>query len=179
MRPLPSNIVCRGLFSSTARSVAVPRVQYPLSSFAPTHQRAQIQPLSTRTMSSATTFYDFEPVDSTSPLYPSTKTKLTLKNRNRQTLPPLQPKRQSNPRRQHGLQMRLHPAIRLPRNPLQIPDREVPRHIHNPRLSLQPIRLPRPRLQRRHPVFLPGELRSQFPRAGQVGCEWGAGGTCV
>lgn len=37
------------------------------------------------------------------------------------------------------------------------------RRLRNPRLPLQPIRLPRPRHQRRDPKFLPGQLRRVVP----------------
>ena len=73
-----------------------------------------------RTMASATSFYDFQPKDSTQPLqlhHPKTKTN-DPSPRNRRPLPPPPPQRQSHPPRQHRFKMRLHPTARGPRNPL-------------------------------------------------------------
>jgi hypothetical protein len=91
------------------------------------------------TMSSATSFYDFKPADSTLrvrthttclthyPRPPSAPTHtllpphslapaviLTRHQREGRPLPALEPPKQSRPRRQHRQQMRLHAAIRRP-----------------------------------------------------------------
>merc|ERR1711939_245815 len=109
----------------------------------------------TRNMASATSFYDFKPLD-----------------KKRQPRPAFHLRQQSRPNRQHCLQMRLHTTIRRSRKNLQIHQRHAPGPIHHPRLPLQPIRLPRTRLRRHDPGILPAELRSQFPDHGKDGCEW-------
>lgn len=78
----------------------------------------------TEAMASATSFYDFQPVDSTFPAHatstPNTeniskKTDTYLvflsTHRKRRTLSSLHPQRQGRPDRQHRLQMRFHPSI--------------------------------------------------------------------
>lgn len=75
-------------------------------------------------MASATSFYDFKPLDSTfnhpPPVLLSFSPITNSPQRKRPTLPPHHPQRQSRPRRQHSLQMRLHPTIHRARIPLQI-----------------------------------------------------------
>jgi hypothetical protein len=72
--------------------------------------------------------------------------------------------------------MWLHPAVQIPRDPVQDDLTEVPRRLCPPRLPLQPIQQPRPRLQRRHSIILPTQLWSYFPRLGKDGCQWREGG---
>lgn len=80
------------------------------------------------TMSSATTFYDFEPVDSTlftllyflqpHPLASYPTNHPSPLNRKGLPLPPHRPQRQSRPRRQHRFQVRLHASVPRPREAL-------------------------------------------------------------
>jgi hypothetical protein len=82
-----------------------------------------------RTMASATSFFDFTPKDSKSSfgrsqhnlqsLTSSTNADPSSLNRERRTLPTLPTRGQSDPRRQHRLEMRLHTAIQGPRESLQ------------------------------------------------------------
>lgn len=114
------------------------------------YQAAQAQD---RKMSSATSFYDFKPLDSelllssTShldnlPTLPSHKVYSTslasnqLRYRERPACPPLNLCWKSSPYRQHRLKMRLHTAVRLPRSSVQEALRLAPRPIRHPRLPV-------------------------------------------
>lgn len=89
------------------------------------------------TMSSATSFFDFKPADSTLLSCHETPRRhihalvqvapLTQWNREGPTLRPGKAEQQSRPRRQHRLQVRLHTAIRRPREALQGPEGAIPR----------------------------------------------------
>lgn len=156
----------------------------------------------TYTMASATSFYDFKPLDSKSSLsrararscisadcsqcrklqetiikssiYPSIAQELTTypHRRKRPTRPPRRLQEQSNPHCQHRLQMRFHTSIRRSRSALQKGQSHPPRRLHHSRLPLQPIRRPRAGIRRRYSEFLPNQLRCFFPYHGQDGCEW-------
>jgi hypothetical protein len=122
----------------------------------------------TTAMASATSFFDFKPKDSTSPSsthsacaqhlstaprtaavpqtsLPSHCTQLTP-HRARRRIPSLQAQRQSRPRRQHRVQVRFHPAICRPGEALQRPKIPIRRLLRDPRLPLQPVRWPGPRV---------------------------------
>jgi hypothetical protein len=131
------------------------------------------------TMSSASTIYDFKPLDSTCALVPrlshlhpglfahrANQFCLTT-NRARQPRPPLGLQGQGRPDRQHRLQVRLHPAVRRPREAVQVAQGEARRRLCHPRLPLQPVRRPGARHQRRHRAVLPAQLRRQLPHHGQ------------
>lgn len=124
-------------------------------------------------MASATTFYDFKPLDSMHH-FPSflfrAHLMLTLSStRARPTRRPPRLQRQGRPRRQHGVQVRLHPAVRRPGEALQGPEPEVPGPVRHPRLPLQPVRGPGAGHQRRHRVLLPAQLRRLLPHPRQDG----------
>lgn len=119
-----------------------------------------------RTMASATTFFDFTPKDSMPPPFtpsdPYTVSILTSLHRKRPTLPALPAPLQSPPHREHGLQMWLHPSTLLSRIPPQKSQHQVSQRLRPPRLPLQSIQQPGPRVQRRDPELLPGQLRCEF-----------------
>lgn len=142
-------------------------------------------------MASATSIYDFKPLDSKFTPSHQELTSLSLipsqqlrpipphlkqtanpssHHRKRPSRPLLPIPRKSPPNSKHRLKMRFHPTIRLPRNPLQINLPHPPRSIPNPRLPLQPIRIPRTRHRRRNPILLPTQLRCEFPDNGENGC---------
>lgn len=117
-------------------STAIPSPSTALKS-CKQHPKPQTK-LHTRNMASATSFYDFKPLDSKSIMRPPANSqcsqhtqilarspifewpkKLTPACRERPTLRLLHPPQQSHPRRQHRLEMRIHPAVRRPRDPLQ------------------------------------------------------------
>lgn len=162
----------------------------------PSVQRYQSAQAQERKMASATSFYDFKPLDSMFALlhisilpFPSLSlfihhgvTKPRTANciivnrsscyRERPTRAPRNLQRQGVINRQHRLEMRLHAPIRRSRDPLQKTLRLAPRPIHHPGFPLQPIRLPRAGHGRRHPIILPNQLRRLVPHNGEDGCEW-------
>lgn len=145
-----------GLFSlssSVCRKIPLSYSRFPsqTSYLVETTRAFSSSPLrsNTNTMTSATTFYNFEPIDSAYlPSHPGNYKNMLTKNRNGQTLPPHQPQRQGHSGREHRLQMRLHPPIPRPRDALQIRQRQAPGGLHHSGLPLQPIWQPGPRLQR-------------------------------
>jgi hypothetical protein len=97
---------------------------------AQTIQPARTSSRSLATMASATSFYDFKPKDSSSSPPPSLPIPPPLTpSRKRLSLPPLLAQKQSRPRRQHSLEMRLHAAIRGARETLQRPQSHLPQRL--------------------------------------------------
>lgn len=146
-------------------SSAERRLRFPTLSTS-RHQQREHLPSSTRsqfsTMASATQFYDFKPQNSeslpldhqiqaaptiqpTRILHPITRNALT-RPRIRRGGPPRGLQGPRRPRRQHGLQVRLHPAVPGPREALQGHLGQAPR-VPDPRLPLQPVRRPGARLR--------------------------------
>lgn len=128
-------------------------------------------------MASATSFYDFKPLDSKCPIFRriapllrsfSTGTDRQVANRHpphraRTRSPPERLQGQSRPHRQHSLQVRFYPAVRRPRDLVQVRQGQVPGGFRHFGLPLQPVRLARTRHRRRDPEFLPGQLRRFIP----------------
>ena len=65
--------------------------------------------------------------------------------------------------------MRLHAAIRRPREALQEGQGRAPGRLRHPGFPLQPVHAAGPGGQRHHPVLLPDQLRGLVPGAGQDG----------
>lgn len=137
--------ICARAYASALTHTATSSTTWPR----PLRRTASSLPAATRrafaNMASATTFYDFKPLDSVyspqtiPPLHPLTH--LLRKGRRG---PPRRLQGQGRPRRQHGLQVRLHSAVRRTRDPLQERPREARRRLCHPRLPLQPVWRPGP-----------------------------------
>lgn len=174
--------IARWSFSTVSRTISTAR-ETNRNPLAPARQRTRVFPITTtRSASMATTtdtskFYSFKPLDSTSSLslpVHSTPLPNPPPHRKRPTLPPLHPTRPRPPHLQLRLQMRLHPSTRRPRETLQR-NKIRPRsrlRLRHPRLPLQPIRRPGPRVKRPDPGVLHGQLWRYVPDVGQDGGEW-------
>lgn len=125
-RALQHSIAPSSIFAQTcAASIASPRSQFIASHSHPTI--IQPTPRLFATMASATSFYDFKPLDSLSLFLPplAPQRNVLTPRRTRPGGPPRRLQRQSRPRCQHGLQVRLHTAVRGPREDLQVHQGQV------------------------------------------------------
>lgn len=157
----------------------------PFSHSSPLFLRSQVQALRKQTavqhtgryatMASATTFYDFKPKDKKGKEYPlkslDGKVVLVVNTASKCGFTPqfegLEKLYKGMPMSDHSLFSPLH-IVAHTDIPLSRTQTRTPR-LRDHRLPLQPIRQPRPWLQRRDPVLLSSQLRRQLPHPRQDG----------